>query len=154
MNSRHIARQSLLIMKVVSHKKRLLRLKILSAATLALMLIINVLPAAAVSIPIDLPREPNLQTASTLTINSEADAYVEELHPGTNNGASDHLQVESASNRNTESYIRFTVSGVAGTVQDAKLRVYTTVNSTSNGPAVYAASNTWIEAGITWNNHP
>lgn len=52
-----------------------------------------------------------------------------------------------------ESYLRFTVSGVTGTVQSAVLRLYA-VSGTVDGPAVYGAENGWTEAGITWNTRP
>lgn len=125
-----------------------------SAVVLMIMLIINVLPAAAVSTLFTAQGAPKFQTASTLTFAATDDAYVEELHPDTNNGTLDYLQVESANNRHTQSYVRFTVSGVAGVVQSARLRIYTTANSSTNGPAIYSANNSWTETGITWNNRP
>jgi len=152
MNIRDRARKSLLKMKISPAKDRLFKLKVSSAVVLTIMLIINVLPVAAVSTPFNPNHGPNL--ASTLTFTTNADAYAEELHPTANNGTLDYLQVESANNRNSESYIRFSVSGVAGTVQSVRLRVYTTVNSSTNGPAVYTTGNTWTETGITWNNRP
>jgi len=120
------------------------------------MLITNGLPGASTSPVAKSLNEhsKSIQAATTLSFVAIADAYVEELHPTTNNGTTDYLQVESANNRNSESYIRFSVSGVAGSLQSARLRVFTTVNSSSNGPAVYTTSNTWTETGITWNNRP
>jgi hypothetical protein len=53
--------------------------------------------------------------------------------------------------------IRFTVSGVAGSVQNVRLRVFCTGNGTSDGPAAYLAENDWIEkgtGGVTWNTQP
>jgi hypothetical protein len=54
-----------------------------------------------------------------------------------------------------ESFLRFNVSGVSGTVTRARLRVYVT-NPTGNAPAVYRADPNvvWSETGITWNNKP
>jgi acid phosphatase type 7 len=154
MNIRDRARKSLLKKKISPAKDRLFKLKVSSAVVLTIMLVINVLPVAAVSTPFNPNHGPNLQTASTLTFTANADAYAEELHPTANNGTLDYLQVESANNRNSESYIRFSVSGVSGTVQSVLLRLYTTVNSSTNGPAVYTTGNTWTETGITWNNRP
>ena len=154
MNIRSRTRKSLSKMKVVPTKFRLVRLKIFSALILTIMLIVNALPAGAVSTPFNPNHGLDLQTASTLTFVANADTYVEELHPAANNGTLDYLQVESANNRNTESYIRFTVNGVTGTVQSARLRVFTTVNSSTNGPALYTTGNTWTETGLTWNNRP
>jgi hypothetical protein len=153
MNSRDRSSQSFVRMKVASAEGRLFKLKLFSAVVLTILLIVNVLPVAAVSTPFN-PNRPDLQTASTLTFVANADAHVEELHPTANNGTLDYLHVESANNRRAESYIRFTVNGVTGTVQSARLRVYATVNSSTNGPAVYMTGNTWTETGITWNNRP
>jgi len=138
-------------MKIAFTKNRSFRW---TALVLILMLIADVLPVGAVSTPFNPNKGLDLQTASTLTFVANADAYVEELHPTANNGTTDYLQVESANNRNSESYIRFAVSGVTGSVQSAQLRVYTTVNSSTNGPALYTTGNTWTETGITWNNRP
>ena len=97
---------------------------------------------------------PALQAANTLSFTVSADAHVEELHPETNDGTLDFLQVENANNRDAEAYLRFTVNGISGTVQSALLRVYSTANSSANGPAIYATANTWTETGIIWNNRP
>jgi hypothetical protein len=105
-------------------------------------LIANVLPATATSI----------LASSTLTFTAVADAQVQEANPSTNYGTSTVLTVVGASQPDVESYIRFTVSGVTGTVQNAKLRVFDGRDPSTNGPAVYGTSNTWTETGITWKN--
>ena len=151
MNIRSRARQTLLKMKIAFTKNRSFSL---SALVLILMLIADVLPAGALSTLLNPIQGSELQATSTLTFVANADAYVEELHPTANNGTTDFLQVESANNRNSESYIRFAVSGVTGSVQSARLRVYSTVNSSTNGPALYITGNAWTEIGITWNNRP
>ena len=51
------------------------------------------------------------------------------------------------------SYLRFTVTGVTGTIQNATLRLFNT-NRSPNGPAIYGTDNSWAETGITWNNRP
>jgi acid phosphatase type 7 len=153
MNIRDILSQSFVKMKA-SAAGRLFKLKLFSVVLLAILLIVNVLPVAAVSTPFNPNNGPDFQTASTLTFIANADAYVEELHPTANNGTLDYLQVENANNRHAESYIRFTVNGVTGTVQNARLRIYATSNSSTNGPAVYTTGNIWTETGITWKNRP
>ena len=50
-------------------------------------------------------------------------------------------------------YLKFTVSGITGTVQSATLRVYST-SCTVDGPTVYATTNDWTETGITGNTRP
>ena len=81
------------------------------------------------------------------------DAYVREAGPSSNYGSNVQLWVASGTNANYEGYLKFTVSGVAGTVQSAILRVYST-SSTVDGPAVYATTSEWTETGITWNTRP
>jgi len=73
-----------------------------------------------------------------------------EANPTINYGLITRLDVDSPGE---ESYIRFTVSGVSGTVQSATLRLFVT-NGSSNGPSIYGTDNTWTETGITWNNRP
>jgi hypothetical protein len=52
-----------------------------------------------------------------------------------------------------ETYLKFSVSGITGSIQSATLRVYST-SSTMDGPTVYATTNDWTETGITWNMRP
>lgn len=90
-----------------------------------------------------------------LTFNVVADARVESGAPTSNRGASPYLRAETTGTTGeVQSYIKFDVSGLSGTVQSARLRVYVS-DGTDNGPKVYkATSNTWDEATITWNNKP
>ena len=53
-----------------------------------------------------------------------------------------------------ESYLRFTVSGITGTIQSATLRLKAGSNGTVDGPAVFTSSGTWTETGIKWSNKP
>ena len=53
-----------------------------------------------------------------------------------------------------ETYFKFDLAGITGTVQSAKLHVWDWNDATNNGPAVYQAGNSWTETGITWNNRP
>jgi calcineurin-like phosphoesterase family protein len=151
MNMRSKVRQTLWEMKVAFTKNRSFRW---TAVVLILMLIADVLPVAAVSTPFNPNPESALQATSTLTFTTQADAQVEENNPDSNTGTSSDLEVINANNHSIESYLRFTVSGTSGTVQNALLRVYSTSNSTRNGPAVYATGSTWTETGVTWNNRP
>jgi len=97
---------------------------------------------------------PSFQAESTFEFKAEADARVEERKPTANAGTSDYLEAIDANNRSVESYIRFTVSGMSDVIQNARLRVYSTTDTSENGPAVYAADNTWTETEINWNNRP
>jgi hypothetical protein len=62
--------------------------------------------------------------------------------------------VDGASDPDLESFIQFTVTGISGTIQSAKLRMRATTNGSANGPAVYSTGTSWTETGITWNNRP
>ena len=93
-----------------------------------------------------------IPSGSALTFITD-DSYVREAGPNSNYGSNVQLWVASGINANYEGYLKFTVSGIAGSVQSATLRVYST-SSTVDGPAVYATTNDWTEAGITWNTRP
>ena len=71
----------------------------------------------------------------------------------TNFGTASKLEVVDGSKR-SESYLRFTLSGITGTIQAAKLRVHAANDGTTNGPALYGASNIWTESGLTWATRP
>lgn len=87
------------------------------------------------------------------------DAYVLQARPNNVFGAKPILQVKDAA-RDINSYVKFNVTGLAGTVQSATLRLWVT-NASPDGGAVYAVSpyyrNTttlWLETGLNWNNAP
>ena len=80
-----------------------------------------------------------------------ADARVEEANPNTNYGSSTTIKVDLATD--IESYLRFNVAGVPGTIQNATLRLFSTTN-TNNGPTVQGTNTNWFESGITWSNRP
>ncbi len=104
--------------------------------------------------PTNTPTSTSTSNPTTMTFTPDADAYVQASKSSTNYGTSSTLRVDGATDPAIESYLRFTVSGVAGTVQSAKVRVYDTTDGTSNGPAIYGVGNTWTETGITWTNRP
>lgn len=88
---------------------------------------------------------------STLTFVADADASVSRSHARSNFGSASELRADlSPSN---ETYLRFTLDGVVGPIESARVRLYVTDGS-SNGPEIYAASNNWTESGITWQNRP
>lgn len=108
--------------------------------------------AAGMSIFFNQPQVNALASVSTIV--ADADSRVHEANPSTNYGAyGTVLYVEGGTDPDIESYLLFTVTGISAAVTNAKLRVYVT-EGTSNGPAVYATSNTWTETSITWNNRP
>ena len=89
---------------------------------------------------------------TTLTFSAEADARLEEANPDTNYGSDTALVVGLSPNR--EAYLRFTVTGVTGSVLSAKLRLFRTSHLFGSGPAVFAAGSSWSETGITWRSRP
>jgi hypothetical protein len=91
-------------------------------------------------------------TPRSTTFAVVADARVEKANPKSNYGKSTTLAVDPGK----ASYLRFNVTGLTGTVQSAKLRLYVT-GGTVDGPAVFRTSGSWTESGtgsITWNNRP
>lgn len=91
---------------------------------------------------------------ASITLAASADAYVEEARAQTNRGSATAMRSDGGAGRRVETYVRFNVAGVGIAVQSAKLRLYAST-STTDGPAVYPASNTtWSETAITWANRP
>ena len=100
---------------------------------------------------------PTAGASGTLTFTAAADARVVQASPTTNYGTATTLQVDGDTGAAQTSFIRFATSGISGSIQSAKLRVFCTTNGTANGPAVYLADSNWVESGsggITWNTQP
>lgn len=91
--------------------------------------------------------------AATLSFAPTADTTVEQSAPDTNYGSASELRADNGGDPMAHGYLKFTVTGVSGAVQSAKLRVYATI-STSNGPYVVTTSTSWTESGLTWNSRP
>ena len=87
----------------------------------------------------------------TVTFAPTADARVEEATPGTNFGSATDLKSDGSPRM--ESVLRFTVTGLSGTVTSAKLRLDVN-NATVDGPALYATTSTWSESSVTWTTRP
>jgi hypothetical protein len=88
------------------------------------------------------------------------DAYVRFASPTNNYGTSTTLRVRAISGDSLRTYFKFNVTGLSGTVQSAKLRLYVT-DAGNDGGAVYVVSNNyqgnttpWTENGLKWNNAP
>src|SRR5688572_12551884 len=156
MKTQYRARRSQLEGRVLSLRlrKQLFMVRIFCAVVLMLLLTVSGMPVGAVPNTDVVYKAPLMQGTSTLTFPAEADARVQEANSSTNYGNSTYLQVNGINNPDIESFIRFTVSGVTGPIQSARLRVFVTTNGSANSPAVYGANNAWTETGITWNNRP
>jgi hypothetical protein len=97
------------------------------------------------------PEDPPPTGDTTVVFTPVADAYVDEAAPSSNFGTKTLLLTDQGPTQ--QAYLRFDVSGVAGAVKSAKLRIYAT-NGSTNGPAVSTTSAQWSELAITWSNRP
>jgi Right handed beta helix region/Fibronectin type III domain len=109
--------------------------------------------AAAPDAPAALSAQAADASATTTTVTTGADARVAESSPSSNYGSSNYIRVDAGSDPDVQSYLQFSVTGVSGAVQRARLRAYA-ISDTSNGPAVYETASTWTERGITWSTRP
>jgi len=92
------------------------------------------------------------QTAGTASFTPSADAYVHQDNPTSNYGTLTVLRADNSPIVDT--YLRFTVQGLSGTVTRATLRVFAN-SGTSYGCTVHGVSdNTWTESTITYNTAP
>lgn len=105
-------------------------------------------------------------TASiTITINpvtvfsAAGDAYVASSQPTVNFGSARTLDAISSSYTGN-SYLKFSPSGLTGTVVCATLRLFVTTTRVDGG-SIYAVSNNyketetaWLESGLNWSNAP
>jgi parallel beta-helix repeat protein len=98
-------------------------------------------------LPVTIPSAP-----TTFTFVPVADSYVNADLPSTNYGSSSSLRVDGSPFVN--SYLRFNVQGLVGTVTKATLRVYAT-SSSSVGYDIHSVSdNSWGETTINYTNAP
>jgi hypothetical protein len=78
---------------------------------------------------------------------------VYEGSPTTNAGTATELRVREEDGASYHSYLRFDLTGVAGAVRSARLRLYCT-DENDLGGLVFPTSSSWSETGITWANKP
>ena len=123
----------------------------LGLMTIVAMNVSSVLPVMS---PPTVQTSTPTEVVSALTFKAEADAHVQEGDPTANTGTSADLEVIRERGQSAESYLRFTVSGLSGAVQSARLRVYSTTETAEDGPALYTTENTWTETEVTWENRP
>jgi len=94
---------------------------------------------------------------ATINFQPGADAPVYEQNPTSNYATWPKLRVRSSgSSAEAMSFLKFTVTGVTGAIQSAKLKVKTLSDSSTGFycSANAVANTTWTESGITWNNKP
>ncbi len=97
----------------------------------------------------------------TTTLNAVADAYVRGgTYANTNYGTATTLytQANAGAASNYETFVRFNLTSLSGTVSSAKLRLYGGLNNTNipslNIEAHNSSNITWQENSITWNTKP
>ncbi|HLF74988.1 MAG TPA: DNRLRE domain-containing protein, partial [Anaerolineales bacterium] len=129
-------------------------MKILVAVALMIVVIMNVGYVLPAPTPGNLETSAPTEAQSILRFEAEADAHVEENNPRANAGAAPDLEVIRANSQSAESYLRFTVSGISGPIQNVRLRVYSTTETAEDGPALYVTEDTWKETEITWADRP
>ena len=92
---------------------------------------------------------------SSLTFTPTDDSYVRQPNPDENNGAATTLRVyRQGSSSDTQSYLKFTVSGVTGAVSSVTLRLWVSDASAVAGSIYSVPDTTWSEGSITWANRP
>jgi hypothetical protein len=91
-------------------------------------------------------------TTATTTFAPTANARVQQANPKSNYGGL-NLRSQGGSAA-INSYIKFSISGLSGTVTNATFSLVP-LNGSSSGFALHgAASSSWTESGLTWNNAP
>ena len=100
-----------------------------------------------------------ITTATPLTFSfaPQHDAYVNSGSPTSTSGTSNTLRAKVGV---YNSYLKFEVTGLSGTLQSAKLRLHVS-DASPDGGSVYVTSNNykssttpWVEKGLNWNNAP
>ncbi|MGH9036366.1 MAG: DUF7594 domain-containing protein, partial [Acidimicrobiia bacterium] len=97
---------------------------------------------------------PAATVTATATFTPVADARVEQSHPKSNYGSSSTLRVDKGSSSTVNSYVKFGVANLNGSVQSARLRIWVKKNGSENGSSLSATNDTWSESSITWKNAP
>jgi PKD repeat protein len=87
------------------------------------------------------------------TYRPNADARVAEGSPTRNFGGEATLRVRTQAGGSGQSFLRFDLASLTGTVVSAKLRLFCSDGGTSGG-RVHTVSSTWSETTLNWNNKP
>ena len=87
-----------------------------------------------------------------LTLTPTDDAYVTSANPSSNFGATSDLRADTSPTQ--LSYLKFDVSGLAGSVTSAKLRLMADVTHSAGFNLQVVPSTTWTQSTITYSNAP
>ncbi len=121
----------------------------------------NLLATGGQAHPIGTSSSPNFilnpgfipSIARIIVLNPTEDAYVNSNNASTNFGTAPTLRAKLSSPI-VNSYLKFVVAGISGTIQSAKLRLKVNAASNNNESVYFVANNSWTELGITFNNAP
>jgi hypothetical protein len=87
-----------------------------------------------------------------MTLNPTADTYADSANPTVTHGSSTSLRVDGSPL--VQSYLRFDLSSVPGTITGLTLKVQATSSSTGGYAVRGVADNTWSESALNWNTAP
>lgn len=112
-------------------------------------------PTPVPTLPPDPTPTPTPQPpGSAVTFTPTEDAYVRSASPNNNYGSDVTLRTYKSSSSATSSHLRFSVMGLSGPVQSAKLRFYVTDATSNAGDVFVTTDNGWTESSLTWSNQP
>jgi hypothetical protein len=115
------------------------------------IILIVLVTAGALTSTVLFPRGVGAAT-STVSFGASADAYVAKNHSNTNYGTAKTLNVDGSPIE--QSYLRFDVQGLSGTVARAVLRLTAETGSPTGYAVRFVADNSWGEKTITFANAP
>ncbi|MBC8041801.1 MAG: DNRLRE domain-containing protein [Opitutaceae bacterium] len=95
-------------------------------------------------------------SGASLTAIPSADSYIDQANATTNYGANSVLETYKTTTSEKMSYLKFDVSGYAGSAAgSATLKLTRYAADSGISVAVFAgADDSWTESGVTWNTRP
>ncbi|MEZ4519264.1 MAG: DNRLRE domain-containing protein [Chloroflexota bacterium] len=105
------------------------------------------------------PPPPPPPEPETVTYAPTNDAFIMQSKPKNIFGGRSDLRVQNAT-KDIDSYIKFSLWDLEGTVEQATLRLYVTDPGPDGGslytvsPYYEGATDLWLETGLKWNNAP
>src|SRR5690349_70281 len=94
---------------------------------------------------------PAAHAGTTSTFLAAADTHVQSDVPASNFGAGTRMLTHG--DPQAQVLIRFSVSGLSGTVTSARLRLFAN-NPSDDGPSLYRVAGAWSESGVSWSSRP
>jgi len=97
--------------------------------------------------------EPYGAQLGGLQLGAAEDAHVRSTRPDHNYGDATALRVRTARRTSFRTYLKFTVSGVAGPVHGATVALFV-LNGSPDGGTLHLTDSSWSEGSLTWHNAP